>query len=87
MKVTVKDLANGEVVFSRVLPNDKTMNRVMSALTTTTAGSRFETVIENRGHSLPYRNDDTLNVEDLIRHTEGIAVRKPATVPPAPAAA
>lgn len=81
MKVTVKDLQSGETVYSRIR-DDKTMNAVVSSLVSSPAGGRFETNIENKGHSLTYRNDDTLNIDDLVRRVEGVVIRKPAVTAP-----
>lgn len=75
MKVTIKDTQSGEVVYSRS-KDDSTMNGLVSALIAHPAGTRFETSIENNGHSLIYRNDETLNVDEVVRKAEGIVTRK-----------
>lgn len=76
MKVTIKDTQSGEVIYSRI-KDSGTMNVIVSSLLVDNpAGTRFETVVENNGHSHTFRNDETLNVDGIIRKVEGITVRK-----------
>lgn len=77
MKVTIKQ--NGEtpkVVYFRELASDDTLNDVVGFAMRHSGGDAFEISVENKGQDLRFSMSTALDINVLIRKTEGIVVRQ-----------
>ncbi len=82
MKVTTKN-SQGEVLYSRTLESDVTLNQVVQFLMTAVPkGDDFVTTVSNKGFELNFNNAEALDISVLVRKVEGIIVRAPRTAAP-----